>query len=120
MNTVSIRGAITVDDNTEESILSSTKELIETIEKRNKLIKNNVICMLFTATIDLDAAYPAKAARMLGYTQCSLMCFQEMAVKGSLSKCIRVLILYLSETNQDGVKHVYLRDASVLRPDLSS
>ncbi|TJX62950.1 chorismate mutase [Soehngenia saccharolytica] len=120
MNTISIRGAITVDANTVESITSSTIELLETIEKRNKIIKNNVICMLFTATGDLDAEYPAKAARMLGYTQCSLMCSQEMAVKGSLSKCIRVLILYLSEANQDGVEHVYLRDASVLRPDLSS
>jgi monofunctional chorismate mutase len=120
MNTISIRGAITVDDNTKESILSSTKELIETIEKRNNIIKNKVICILFTATSDLDAAYPAEAARMMGYTQCSLMCLQEMAVKGSLGKCIRVTILYSSEANQDEVEHVYLRGASVLRPDLLS
>ncbi|MBC7087278.1 MAG: chorismate mutase [Tissierellales bacterium] len=120
MNTISIRGAITVDDNTEESILSSTIELLTTIENENKLKKNDVICILFTATKDLNAVYPAKAARILEYTQCSLMCLQEMDVEGSLSKCIRVLILCVSEMNQDEAKHVYLKDAKILRPDLSN
>jgi len=119
MKLVSIRGAITVNKNTKEDIIESTKELIMEIEKNNNLCKENVISILFSSTKDLDAEYPAKAARMLGYTQCGIMCFNEMYVKGSLDKCIRIMILYqdpILEQNQ--VKHVYLRDAKNLRPDL--
>ncbi len=119
MKLVSIRGAITVNNNSKEDIIESTKELLTEIEKENGLKKENVISILFSSTRDLDAEYPAKAARMLGYTQCGIMCFNEMYVKESIDKCIRVMILYQdSVLEQNQVKHVYLRGAKDLRPDL--
>lgn len=119
MDTVAIRGAITVDNNTCESILEATKELLIEIEKRNHIIRDRVISIFFSCTSDLDKAYPAKAARQLGYLNAALMCFNEMYVEGSLDKCIRVMVLYNSDLKQEDVNHVYLKDAKVLRPDLS-
>jgi chorismate mutase len=119
VNLISIRGAITVDNNDKESIIQATKELLISLEKKNNLNKKNVVSILFSSTKDLDAEYPAKAARMLGYTQCGLMCFNEMFVKGSIDKCIRVMILYQDPIlEQSQVKHIYLKGAKVLRPDL--
>jgi chorismate mutase len=118
MSVVSIRGAITVEENTRKAILDGTLELLEKIEEENHLQKDRVVSIIFSATSDLDKAYPAKAARDKGYVDCGLMCFNEMAVEDSLRKCIRVLILYNSDVGQSNVRHVYLRDAKGLRPDL--
>lgn len=120
MNTISIRGATTVLENSKSSILDSTRELIIEIEKANNIERDKVISILFSCTADLNEAYPAKAVRDLGYVNTSLMCFNEMFVKGSLDKCIRVMILYNSIMEQRDVNHIYLRDAKVLRPDLSN
>jgi chorismate mutase len=76
-----------------------------------------VASVLFTATPDLDAAYPAVAARQLGWTETALLCVQEMAVRGSLPRCIRVLIHWNTDRSQDQLHHVYLREAKRLRPD---
>lgn len=120
VNIVSIRGAITVENNSKTDIIEATKELLLEITTKNNLIKENVISIIFSSTKDLDSEYPAKAARMLGYTECGLMCFAEMDVKGSIEKCIRVLILYQGDDlRQRDVKHTYLKDAKSLRPDLS-
>ncbi|NLY85882.1 MAG: chorismate mutase [Tissierellia bacterium] len=119
MGTVAIRGAITVDNNSVESILEATSELLIEIEKKNHLVRDRVISIIFSCTSDLDKAYPAKAARQLGYLNAALMCFNEMYVEGSIDKCIRVMILYNSDMEQKDVKHIYLRDAKALRPDLS-
>lgn len=118
MKIVSIRGAITVEENTVDSILNNTKELLEEVIRRNNIEKDKVISILFSATKDLNKAYPAKAARELGYVNIGLMCFNEMVVEGSLDKCIRLMILYNSDINQNDVKHIYLKGAKVLRPDL--
>lgn len=120
MNIVTIRGAITVSENTVSSILDGTRELLIQIEKENKINRDNVISIIFSCTNDLNKVYPAKAARDLGYTNAGLMCFNEMYVEGSLDKCIRLMVLYNSITSQKDVKHVYLREAKNLRPDLSS
>lgn len=120
MNMVSIRGAITVSENTVSSILDGTRELLVEIEKENNIDRTNVISIIFSCTSDLDKAYPAKAARELGYVNAGLMCFNEMYVEGSLNKCIRIMILYNSILNQSDMKHVYLREAKTLRPDLSN
>jgi chorismate mutase len=72
----------------------------------------------FTATEDLRAAFPARAARQLGWTETALMCAQEMRVRGGLERCIRVLLHWNTELEQGEVKHVYLREARSLRPDL--
>jgi len=76
--------------------------------------------ILYNCRGELDKAYPAKAARDMGYVNCGLMCFGEMAVEGSLEKCIRVMILYDSDEGQGSVRHVYLKDARSLRPDLAT
>lgn len=120
MNIVTIRGAITVSENTVSSILDGTRELLIQIEKENKINRDNVISIIFSCTNDLNKVYPAKAARDLGYINAGLMCFNEMYVEGSLDKCIRLMVLYNSIISQKDVKHVYLREAKNLRPDLSS
>ncbi len=118
MSIVAIRGAITVDKNNIDNIAESTKELILKMEKANKIKREKVISIIFSVTKDLDADYPAKTARELGYTHSGLMCFNEMEVINSLSKCIRIMILYDGETCQSNVKHIYLKGAKILRPDL--
>ena len=116
---ISIRGAITVEENTVESILDNTTLLINKMVSENNLEKNNVISIIFSATNDLNKVYPAKAARELGYVNSGLMCFNEMAVEGSLDRCIRVMILYNSNINQENINHIYLKGARILRPDLN-
>jgi chorismate mutase len=113
-----IRGAITVENNREDDILAATKELWGTIISANNLRQEDVAAIFFTATGDLDAAYPARALREMGWTLTPLMCFQEMQVAGSLEKCIRVTVLFNTDLEQEKIKHCYLRGAQVLRPDL--
>lgn len=120
MSVVAIRGGITVDNNTEYDIINNTKKLITAIEEANNIDREKVISIIFSSTKDLDAAYPAKAARKLGYTEAGLMCFGEMDVANSLPKCIRVMILYNDNICQDEIKHIYLKGAKKLRPDLSN
>ena len=88
------------------------------IEECNYINRANVASIIFSTTKDLDKVYPAKAARELGYINAGLMCFNEMDVEASLQKCIRIMILYNSEKTQEDVKHVYLKGAKILRPDL--
>lgn len=119
MGTVAIRGAITVERNEANCILEATRELLIEIEEKNNIDREKVISIIFSCTSDLDKVYPAKAARQLGYLNTALMCFNEMFVEGSIDKCIRVMILYNSELDQKDVIHIYLKEAKVLRPDLS-
>lgn len=113
-----VRGAITVAENTKEEILQASRELLEEIIQRNGLAPDDIISVLFTATNDLDAAYPAVAAREMGWTGIPLLCAAEMHVAGSLRRCIRVLIQVETRLARDEVRHVYLREARVLRPDI--
>ena len=85
----------------------------------NGIAEDEVASILFTATPELNAAYPAKAARMLGWTRAALMGFQEAAVPDGLPRCIRVLIHWNTEKPIDAIRHVFLRDAVKLRPDLA-
>ena len=112
-----IRGATTAE-NTAESIISSAKELLEEIFAANQLKTEHIISILFTCTKDLNAAYPAVAAREMGITRASLMCVAEMDVADSLSKCMRVQVLAEMDTRQDQMRHIYLKEATALRPDL--
>lgn len=116
---IAIRGAITVDTNTREAILESTTELLTTILKNNELEDHDVIDIYFTATKDLTKVYPAVAARDMGLTDCSLICVQEMYVEGSLEMCIRALVHAKKPCCQKDAKHVYLKKAKILRPDIS-
>lgn len=117
MRVQAIRGAITVEENTYDQILAKTKELLTAIIEKNNLCYQEIISIIFTATKDLDAVYPAVAARELGMTEIPLLCCQEMYVEGSLDKCIRVLIHAYWDGNKTP-KHVYLQNAVTLRPDI--
>lgn len=113
-----IRGAITVEENTTAAIIENTKLLLSEIIEQNDLLTDDIVSCTFTVTRDLDAVYPAVAAREIGWTAVPLLCVNEMYVPGSLEKVIRVLLLVNSDKNQDQVKHVYLKKAKQLRPDL--
>ena len=114
-----IRGATVAKKNTEQEIVAATKELLNAIQAANiTLLLEDIASFIFTVTDDLQAAFPAKAARELGWDMVPLMCAQEINVPGSLRKCIRVLIHWNTELGQLEVKHVYLREARNLRPDL--
>lgn len=117
-----VRGATTVDQNTEDAITESTKELLLNICKENDIkASSQIISVFFTSTSDLTAVFPAKAARMIGWTSVPLLCAQELEIEDSMSSCIRVLIhFYASENDQNDqvVKHIYLKEAKNLRPDL--
>jgi chorismate mutase len=113
-----VRGAITVPTNTKNDIYSSTKTLIEEIFTKNKILKEEVTSIIFTATPDLDSAYPAGAAREMGYTNIPLMCYQEMEVNDSLSKCIRCMVYLNRKEALTKIKHIYLKGAKKLRPDI--
>jgi chorismate mutase len=112
-----LRGATTVPENEADAILQATAELLEALVDVNGFQEADVASVVFTATPDLDAVYPAVAARQLGWTETALLCVQEMAVRGSLPRCIRVLIHWNTELAQDQLHHVYLREARKLRPD---
>lgn len=113
-----IRGATTVSKNSKEEILNNTQELIEKIIQANNFKIEDIISIIFTATSDLNEVYPAVAARNIGITMSALMCVQEMYVKDSLPMCIRVMFQIQSDKSQKEVKHIYLKNASILRPDL--
>ena len=113
-----VRGAITVDENTEAAILQATCALLSRIVEENGMSVQDVASVTFTATPDLDAAYPARAAREMGWDQVPLLCMQEMAVVDSLPRCIRVLVLWNRDVAPEDVRHVYLEEARRLRPDL--
>ncbi len=119
MNILCIRGATTVKENTKQSILEATTQLLEEIMQSNNLDLSQIILVIFTATKDLDETYPAVAARNIGFTKSALMCIQEMYVKDSLPMCIRVMVQIQSEKSQSDIKHIYLNEAKILRPDLS-
>ncbi|MDK2835374.1 MAG: chorismate mutase [Thermosediminibacterales bacterium] len=113
-----IRGAITVKANSESEIINATKKLLMEMLKTNELIYDDIVSIFFSATNDLNKAFPAKAARMLGLKLVPLFCCQEMNVEGSLKRCIRVLIHVNTDKKPDQIRHVYLEEAKNLRPDL--
>ena len=114
-----IRGATTVDGNTKDDILRESKELLQMMIDANGIKPEDVACAIFTTTSDLDAAFPATAARQLGWTDLPLLCYKEIDVPGSLQRCLRILILYNTEKSADEIVHVYAKGASDLRSDLS-
>jgi cytidylate kinase len=118
MKFYAIRGAITVAENNKDEILKQTRRLLSEIMHRNHLEMDDIISIIFTATRDLDAVYPAVAARELGLTSIPLTCCQEMHVAGSLEKCIRVLF-HIQLQDERILKPVYLDKAVRLRPDLA-
>lgn len=118
MRCCGIRGATSVDANDSNAIIRATRELLEHIVAANDLQIEDVASVLFTATPDLDAAYPARAAHEMGWVNTPLLCLQEMTITGGLPHCIRVLVLWNTTRCSEQIQHVYLGDACALRPDL--
>jgi chorismate mutase len=113
-----IRGATTVRSNSREEILEATKELLGEIVRRNDLDIDHIASVVFTTTVDLNAEFPAVAAREMGWTYIALECVHVMNVPGSLPRCIRVLLHVNTERGATEIKHVYLHEAKALRRDL--
>ncbi len=117
---VSIRGAITIKENTISDIKQAVIQLLNNIFSENNLTEKNLINIIFTVTDDVDAINPATVAREeLKILSTPLICMQEMKVKNELKKCIRVMLQTYSNIPKENIKHIYLGEAANLRPDLS-
>ena len=113
-----VRGAIQIDGDTRQEILDGSAELVTTVLDRNELTADDLISIVFTATPDLTAEFPAYAARLLGLTDVPLLCASEIAVPGALPRTLRLLAHVETERSRAQVRHVYLRGAAALRTDL--
>jgi len=114
-----VRGATTVEANTREAILNSTRQLLALIIRRNGIQTKDIASAIFTVTRDLNAEFPALAARQLGWLDVPLLCGYEVEVPGSLMSCVRILLHWNTDRTQTEIHHVYIHDAIALRPDLS-
>lgn len=113
-----VRGATTADENTPEAILRATRELLALMIRQNDIAVEDVAYTMFSMTSDLDAEFPALAARQLGWYDTPLFCVRELEIVGSLKSCIRILIHLNTNKSADEIFHVYVKDAIRLRPDL--
>jgi chorismate mutase len=113
-----IRGATTVEANSVEAVLEATRELLAAMLKANEVDVENVASAFFTTTVDVNAEFPAVAARDMGWSNVALMCGHEMNKPGGLPMCLRILIHVNTDKPAADVKHIYLRGARVLRPDI--
>ena len=114
-----IRGAIDIPENTEAAIEAATQKLLLQMLEANRLSPEGIVSIFLTATVDIDASYPAAAARKLGWTDVPLLGAQEMEAKDGMPRVIRVLMHVETELTRAQVRHVYLGDAAKLRPDLT-
>jgi len=119
MRLFALRGANTVDANEPDAILGATDELMRELMARNGLAPEGMVSCIFTLTDDLDAEFPAVAARALGLSRVPLLCAREVPVPGSLPRVIRVMVHYYASDDHEP-RHVYLGEARVLRADLES
>lgn len=113
-----VRGAITVEENNADQILEATQELLKVMLEKNAVSTEDIVSAIFTVTADLDAVFPAYAARQMGWDQVPLLCMNEIPVTGALTRCIRVLLHVHTSRSQREIQHIYLRDAVKLRQDL--
>jgi len=114
-----VRGATTADANTRDDILTATRQLLALMIRINGIESEHVASAVFSLTRDLDAEFPALAARQLGWLDVPLLCTYEVDVPGSLRRCVRVLIHWNTDKPQNEIRHIYVKDAERLRPDLS-
>ena len=118
MATRGVRGATTVESNSVEAILEATRDLLAAMLKANEIEADDVASAFFTTTSDLNAEFPAVAARDIGWAHVALLCGHEMNKPGALPMCLRILLHINTDRAARDVKHVYLRGARVLRPDI--
>ncbi len=114
-----VRGATTTDANTRDEILAATQQLLTLMTRLNGIDSEDIASAFFTVTQDLNAAFPASAARQLGWIDVPLLCSYEIDVPGSLQRCIRILANWNTSKSQGEIVHVYIKGAENLRPDFS-
>ena len=114
-----VRGATTADANTSDEILKATRQLLALMIRQNDIHPEDVASAIFSTTTDLDAEFPALAARQLNWLNVALMCVHELDVPGSLRRSIRILLHWNTDKSADEIVHVYIKDAANLRPDIS-
>ncbi len=114
-----VRGATTADSNSRDDILTATRQLLALMIHINDISPDDVASAIFSSTEDLNAEFPALAARQLGWLDVPLICTHEINVPGSLDLCVRILLHWNTDKRQDEVTHVYTKEAIRLRPDLS-
>lgn len=121
MNTVcrGVRGATTVESNSRDEVLNATRQLLALMIRANGIESVDVGSAIFTSTIDINAEFPALAARQLGWLDVPLICTHEISVPGSLPMCIRILAHWNTAKSQKEIQHIYIKEAARLRPDLS-
>lgn len=119
MSVRAIRGAIQVEANSAEAISAGTKELLSEILKENNLAVEQVISVLLTATPDLNAAFPAAAAREVGFESTPLLCAVEIDVVGALERVVRAMVTVETELKASEISHIYLAGAKALRRDIA-
>ena len=112
-----VRGATTITSNTREEILSATRRLLALMIRLNQIQPEDVASAIFTTTRDVNAEYPALAARQLGWLDAALLCGHEMEVPNGLPNCVRILVHWNTTRSAQEIHHVYLGDAVQLRPD---
>ena len=115
---VAIRGATTVEEDTAAQLREGTAELLTSMMERNGVEPDDIVSIIFTATVDLVSDFPAVAARNLGLSQVPLLCSQEIPVTGSIERCVRVLMHVYSDRDRSTIRHPYLHGARQLRTDL--
>jgi chorismate mutase len=112
-----VRGATVTKENSKEAILAATRELLYAMIVHNEIEPDDVASAYFTVTTDLDAIYPATAARQFGWYDVPLLCGYEISVPNSLPQCIRILLHWNTTKTQQEIMHIYLHEAATLRPD---
>lgn len=115
-----IRGATVVPDDTPDGIAAAVAELLGELRRANQLVPSEVISAIFTVTPDLVSAFPASAARVAGWSEVPLLCTTEIPVPDGMPRCLRVMLHVGRTWNGTPPRHVYLREAAALRPDLST
>ncbi|MDR3565142.1 MAG: chorismate mutase [Negativicutes bacterium] len=113
-----VRGATTVDENTEEQILEEVTNLLSELVTLNMICLEDIAAIIFSSTPDLNAAFPAKAARKMGWSDVPLFGTQEIEAPDAVEKCVRALILWNTAKSQKEIQHLYLKGAAVLRQDI--
>ena len=113
-----VRGAITVEKNEKIEIIAATQELLKMMIHSNKIVIDDIAAIIFSSTPDINSAHPATGARGVGLAEIPVFGTQEIDNPESVPRCIRILMLYNTEASLRDIKHIYLREAVKLRPDL--
>ncbi len=114
-----IRGAITVEADNIELVIEAAAELLKKIQLENQFETEDIVSVFLSVTNDIKSAFPAEARRLLGWDMVPLMCFQEIEVTGALPLCIRAMVHINCDKKPNEIKHIYLKNAQILRKDLA-